>query len=430
MPKQIHLAAHFPGSHNHTVWSDPRSGSYIEFESFARLARDAERAKFDFFFLAEHLHLRHVNDQIFDLDVAGRPDSLALLAALSSVTERLGLVGTYNTTFNEPFELARQLATLDHVSAGRAAGNLVTTSRPPYSQNFRRGSFLSEPDGQHYERAKEFLGGMCQMWDAGAAEFVHHGKYFDIEGRFSVPTPPQGRPVIFSAGNSDQGREFAAATADVVFSAHGRFAVLQQFFADIKGRMAKYGRDKDQLKIMTTATFVLGDTDEEAKELANLVRRERVNPQYVKVMAELAWGRDLSGLDPDGPLPDIEPEPGDSGPRSRVTGVGRDPSATVRKWRELADAKNLSLREVVMEVSLGLAFVGSPRTVAAEIDRFVQSEACDGFILWPAVVPDGLDEFADKVVPLLVERGVFRAEYTGTTLREHLGLQPVRPGSN
>ncbi|MEO3849890.1 LLM class flavin-dependent oxidoreductase [Streptomyces sp. B8F3] len=426
MPKQIHLAAHFPGSNNHTVWSDSTSGSYIEFESFARFAHAAERAKFDFLFLAEHLRLRHVQGRIFDLDVTGRPDSLALFAALASVTERLGLVGTYNTTFNEPYELARQLATLDHLSNGRGAGNLVTTSRPPYGENFRRGHFISEPDGEHYERATEFLRIMCKMWDGGTGDFVHHGKYFDIEGTFSVPTPPQGRPVIVEAGNSDAGREFAAKTADVIFSAHGGFENGQLFFTDIKNRMAKYGREKHQLKIMAAATFILGDTDEEARELADLNRRERVNPEYARTLAELAWGRDLSGYDPDGPLPDIEPALVDSeAVKSRATGVGQDRSATVRRWRKLAEAKNLSLREVVMEVSLPAAFVGSPQTVASEINRFVQSDACDGFILWPAVLPDGLDEFADKVVPLLVERGVFRSEYTGTTLREHLGLEPV-----
>ncbi|MDT0443467.1 LLM class flavin-dependent oxidoreductase [Streptomyces johnsoniae] len=430
MPKQIHLAAHYPGSNNHTVWSDPSAGSYIEFESFARLARTAERGKFDFLFLAEHLRLRQVDGQIFELDVAGRPDSLALFSALSSVTKLLGLVGTYNTTFSEPFELARQLATLDHLSAGRAAGNLVTTARI-HGENFRRGNFISEQDGQHYERGKEFLRAMCQMWDGGAADFTHHGKYFDIEGTFSVPTPPQGRPVIMEAGNSDKGRDFAAATADAIFWRGGTFEAGQEFYADIKQRMAKYSRNKDQLKIMGASSFVLGDTDEEAKELNNLVRRQRVSPQYAITMAETAWGRDLSGYDPDGPLPDIEPELGDNGTtRPRAMIAGPDPTKTVRKWREVAKEKNLSLREMIMEVTLPAAFVGSPQTIASEINRFVQSDACDGFILWPPVVPDGLDEFVDKVVPLLVEQGVFRDEYTGTTLREHLGLQPVRPGSN
>lgn len=428
MPKQIHLAAHFPGSHNHTVWTDPRAGSFIEFESFRRLAGIAERAKFDFLFLAEHLGLRYVQDQIFELDVVGRPDSLTMVAALSSVTERLGFLGTYNTTFNEPFELARQLASLDHVSDGRAAGNLVTTSRPPFTENFRRGSFISEPDGQHYERAREFVDVMCRLWDGGVAGFAHHGTYFDIEGTFSVPTPPQGRPVIGGAGNSDKGREFAAAAVDVIVSPYGEFEAARQYLADVKGRMTKYGRERDQLKIMPAVSFVLGDTDEEARELARLERRERVNPQYARAMAEVAWGRDLSEYDPDGPVPDVEPEFGDSrDTRLRTKRAGRDPGKTVRQWRALAEAKNLSLREVVMETSLPTAFVGSPQTVAAEMDRYVQSDACDGFIVWPGILHDGLDDFADRVVPLLVERGVFRAEYEGATLREHLGLRPVRP---
>lgn len=425
MPKQIHLAAHFPGSNNHTVWADPHSGSYIDFESFVRFVRTAERAKFDFLFLAEHLILRKVHGEIFELDVTGRPDSFAVVAALASVTNRLGFVGTYNTTFNEPFELARKLATLDHLSSGRAAGNLVTTARPIFGENFRRGSFMA--NGNHYERGLEFVHVMHQLWDGGADEFVHHGKHFDIAGRFSVPTPPQGRPVIVEAGNSDEGREFAAATADVIVSRHGGFTDAKRFYGDVKRRLAKYGRDTEQLKIMPTVSFVLGDTDEEAREHSDLVRRQRVSPEYARVTAELAWGRDLSEYDPDGPLPDIEPEVDESQVgRRRSLVVGRDPAKTVREWRQLAETKKLSLRELIMEVTLPTSLVGKPQTVASEIDRFVQSDACDGFILWPAVVPDGLEEFVDKVVPLLVERGVFRAEYTAPTLREHLGLPPVR----
>src|SRR5690348_109405 len=238
MTKQIHLAAHFPGVNNTTVWSDPRSGSHIEFASFVKLAQTAERAKFDFFFLAEGLRLREQGGQIYDLDVVGRPDTFTVLAALAGVTERLGLAGTINSTFNEPYEVARQFASLDHLSAGRAAWNVVTSWDAFTGENFRRGGFLPEAD--RYSRAQQFLDTARELfdsWPEGAivadkergvflvdgtvGGFVHRDQHFDIAGRFNVPRSPQGRPVILQAGDSDAGREFAAATADAIFSRHG-----------------------------------------------------------------------------------------------------------------------------------------------------------------------------------------------------------------
>ncbi|HEY8985758.1 MAG TPA: LLM class flavin-dependent oxidoreductase, partial [Streptomyces sp.] len=233
--KQIHLAAHFPGVNNTTVWSDPRAGSHIEFSSFAHLAKTAERAKFDFLFLAEGLRLREQGGKIYDLDVVGRPDTFTVLAALAAVTDRLGLTGTINSTFNEPYEVARQFASLDHLSAGRAAWNVVTSWDAFTGENFRRGGFLPQED--RYSRAQEFLATAHELFDswqgdeiladqatgtflrdAKAGSFVHTGKHFDIHGRFNVPRSPQGRPVIFQAGDSDEGREFAAAEADAIFS--------------------------------------------------------------------------------------------------------------------------------------------------------------------------------------------------------------------
>ena len=238
MTKQIHLAAHFPGVNNTTVWSDPRSGSHIEFSSFAHLARTAERAKFDFLFLAEGLRLREQNGQIYDLDVVGRPDTFTVLAALAAVTDRLGLAGTINSTFNEPYEVARQFATLDHLSGGRAAWNVVTSWDAFTGENFRRGGFL--PQEARYERARTFLQTAWELFDswhgdeviadqasgaflasAKAGRFEHRDAHFNICGQFNVPRSPQGRPVIFQAGDSEAGREFAASSADAIFSRHG-----------------------------------------------------------------------------------------------------------------------------------------------------------------------------------------------------------------
>src|ERR1700740_1786904 len=228
--KQIHLAAHFPGVNNTTVWSDPAAGSHIEFDSFRRFAQTAERAKFDFLFLAEGLRLREQGGKIYDLDVVGRPDTFTVLAALAAVTEHLGLTGTINSTFNEPYEVALQCATLDHLSGGRAAWNVVTSWDAFTGENFRRGGYL--PRDQRYDRARAFLAATLQLFDswrggeiiadkesgvflAGpeAGSFTRSDGHFGISGQFNVPRSPQGRPVIFQAGDSEEGRAFAAECA-------------------------------------------------------------------------------------------------------------------------------------------------------------------------------------------------------------------------
>ncbi|MGC5361630.1 NtaA/DmoA family FMN-dependent monooxygenase [Streptomyces sp. DT24] len=441
--RQVHLAAQLPGIHNVTVWSDPRSGSQISIDSFIRLARTVERGKFDFFFLAEGLRLREHKGQVYDLDIAGRPENLTVLSALAAVTTHLGLAATVNATFNEPYEVARRFATLDHLSGGRSAWNVVTSYDAFTGENFRRGGFLDEAD--RYTRAVEFLATARELWDSwadddlvadaasgefvrsGAGRFAHHGEHFDITGRFTTPRGPQGHPVVIQSGESDAGREFAASEADVIFSKHNRIDVARDFYRDVKRRLSRYGRAPDDLKIMPTANAVVADTDEEAAAYAEEISRELVSPQTAIAHLEAVWGRDLSGYDPDGPLPDVEPE--DDAHFLKGHSVFREGRGeTARQWRELAEERNLSIRELVIEVGGRQTFVGSPRTVADAIDHFVRTEGADGFVLVPHLTPGGLDDVVDRVVPLLQEKGVFREDYTGTTLRDHLGLgTPERP---
>ncbi|MGP3937430.1 NtaA/DmoA family FMN-dependent monooxygenase [Nonomuraea sp. KM88] len=435
--RRIHLAAHFPGVNNTTVWADPRSGSQIDFASFAHLARTAERGKLDFFFLAEGLRLRELKGRIHDLDVVGRPESLTVLSALAAVTDRLGLAGTVNATFNEPYELARRLSTLDHLSEGRAAWNVVTTSDAFTGENFRRGGYLDRAD--RYRRAEEFVSLARELWDSWRPDAIaadpdtgtfvrpgaigtveHRGPFFTVGGRFTLPRSPQGRPVIIQAGDSGEGREFAAAHADVIFSPHGRLEDGKRFYADVKSRLARYGREPQQLKIMPGVTFALGDTEEEAAENAARIRRQQVGPQTAIAFLEQVWGRDMSAYDPEGPLPDVEPDLSEGVSRGRVP--IKDRAAVAAKWRALAGEKGLTIRELVIEVTGRQTFVGTPESVARQIDEHVQADAADGFILVPHLTPGGLDEFVDRVVPLLQERGAFRADYTGSTLREHLEL--------
>ncbi|MFF9770296.1 NtaA/DmoA family FMN-dependent monooxygenase [Streptomyces sp. NPDC014636] len=435
--KQMHLAAQLPGIHNVTVWSDPRSKSQIAFDSFLHLARTAERGRFDFFFLAEGLRPREHKGRLYDLDVVGRPENLTQLSALAAVTTRLGLAATVNATFNEPYEVARRLATLDHLSGGRSAWNVVTSFDAFTGENFRRGGFLAEAD--RYGRAAEFLATARELWDSwadgdvradaaagtfvrpGAGRFAHHGRHFDISGRFTTPRPPQGHPVIIQAGESGPGRDFAAAEADVVFSKYNRLDQARSFYRDVKARLPRHGRGPDELKILPTATVVVADSDAEAAAYADEITRAQVSPQTAIAHLEAVWGRDLSGHDPDGPLPDIEPEP-DSLMLKGHSLFRRDRAETARRWRSLAEQRGLSIRELVIEVTGGQTFVGAPHTVAAAMDHFVRTDGADGFVLVPHLTPGGLDDFVARVVPLLQDKGVFRQDYTGSTLRDHLGL--------
>ncbi|ANS64217.1 putative FMNH2-utilizing oxygenase [Streptomyces lincolnensis] len=428
MTRRMHLAAHFPGVNNTTVWADPRSRSQIEFSSFEHLARTAERGLFDFFFLAEGLRLREHKGRVHDLDVVGRPESLTVLNALAAVTDRLGLAATVNATFNEPYELARRLATSDHLSGGRAAWNVVTSSDAFTGENFRRGGYLDRAD--RYSRAAEFVATARELWDSWTPDgvprpFAHRGRHFDIAGEFGLPRSPQGHPVVIQAGDSDEGREFAASTADVVFTRHSSLEEGRAFSADVKRRLARYGRTPADLKIMPGVGVVLGDTAAEAREKAAVIRRQQTSPQTAILTLEQIWGVDLSSYDPDGPLPDIDPVAEPSLTRGRTR--RGDTVAIAEKWRALSREKGLSIRQTVIEAGGRQSFVGTPAAVAAEMEEFVRQDAADGFILVPHLTPGGLDEFVDQVVPLLQERGVFRTEYRGTTLRSHLGLsEPPR----
>lgn len=451
--RPMHLAAHLSAVDGTTVRTDtvrtstvrtgPRSGSRSpsDFASFERLARTAERGLFDFLLLDEGLRLPEQRGRIRDPDVVGRPEPLTVLNALATVTDRLGLAATADATFHEPYELARRLATLDHLSGGRAAWHVRTSSDARTGENFRRGGHLDRAD--RYTRAAEFVAAARELWDSWTPDgtprpFAHQGRHFDIAGEFTLPRCPQGHPVVVRAGDSEEGREFAASSADVLFSgrwAGGRPEAGRAFYADAKRRLAKYGRGPDDLKIMASAAVVLGDSAAEAHERAEEIRWQQVSPQTALLTLERIWGVDLSGHDPDGPLPDIDPVPDPRlgpVPDPRL-GPGRtrhgDRVATAEKWRALARERGLSIRQTVFEAGARQSFVGTPESVAAELAESVARDAADGFVLVPHPTPGGLDEFVDRVVPLLQERGAFRTAYEGATLRAHLGLaEPVWKG--
>ncbi|MCQ9367824.1 LLM class flavin-dependent oxidoreductase [Brevibacterium sp. 91QC2O2] len=430
--RQVHLAAHFPGVNNTTVWSDPAAGSNIEFDSFEHMARTAERGLFDFFFLAEGLRLREHKGRVFDLDTVGRPETVSILAALAQVTEHLGLAGTLSSTYNEPYDLARKLGTLDLVSGGRAAWNVVTSNDAFTGANFRRGGYLDYAD--RYRRAEDFISTARTLWESrvpaigpGDGSFSHRSEFFDIAGTFGLPPLPQGHPVVFQAGDSPAGRDFAAGSADVVFTRHTGIEAGAAFVADLRARAAGYGREPGSLKIFPGVTFAIGDTAAEAEERSRHIRYQQVSPAGAIAFLEQLWGRDLTAYDPDGPLPDVEPDVDPAAiTRGRVRHI-KDPRPTIAAWRELAAARHLSIRDLVVEVSARHSFVGTPATIAEQLDAYVQAGAADGFILVPHLTPGGLDEFVDRVVPELQNRGVYRDAYHGTTLRDNLGLPRFRP---
>ncbi|MGO1163146.1 LLM class flavin-dependent oxidoreductase [Brucella pseudogrignonensis] len=416
--KQVILGAQFPGVNNFTVWSDPAAGSQIEFSSFRHFAETIERGKFDFIFLAEGLRVREQKGKLHELDVAGRPNTLAILTALSSITEHVGLIGTLTTTFNEPYALARQLATFDILSGGRAGWNVVTSPGAFTGANFRRGDHL--PFKERYERAREFLDAARKIWAGG--DFVFKGKHFDIAGHSNLAPLPQGAPVIAQAGDSQEGRELAASHADVIYSRHGTLEAGQQFYRDVKQRLAHYGRSPDSLKILPGANFVLGDTQEDAQYKLRQIRLQQVSPKSAITFLEQVWNRDLSSYDPDGPLPELEPDV-----EHEQLALGRanrfdDRINTARTWRELAERDKLSIRDLIIKVTARQEFVGTPETIADEINTYVQADAADGFVFAPHLTPGGFDEFVEKVIPVLQEKGVYREDYSTHTLKGNLGL--------
>lgn len=419
--RPVHLVAHFPGVNSTTVWSDPRAGSQIDFSSFEHFARTAERGLFDYVFLAEGLRLREQKGRLHDLDVAGRPHTLTVLAALAAVTERIGLVGTLSSTFNEPAELARALGTLDALSGGRSGWNVVTSSDAFHGGNFRRGGYLDL--GERYERAAEVVQATKQLWAAaGTGEEVgFHGRQVDITAVPNTPASPQGHPVIVQAGDSPAGRDFAAAHAEVIFTRHAAGREGQEFYRDVKGRLARTGRDEDSLLILPGAGFVLGDTEAEARANADEIAHQQISGPTAVSLLEQVWGTDLSELDPDGPLPSFDPVDAKLR-RGQVRQFG-DPQATAAAWRAKAEREHLSAREVVIATTSRPAYIGTPHQVALALAEAVRDRVSDGFVLVPHLTPSGLDEFVDKVVPELQDLGAYRTAYPDQgTLRDILGL--------
>jgi alkanesulfonate monooxygenase len=428
--RQLHLGAFMRPVSIHTgAWRYPGAFPDANFNlsHMQRMVQTLERGKFDAFFMADHLAVLNMPIEALKRShTVTSFEPFTLLSALAVVTDRIGLIATASTTFDAPYHIARRFASLDHISGGRAGWNIVTTSNPDAALNFGLEDHMQH--GERYARAREFYDVVTGLWDSWADDaFIrdvesgiffdpdklhaikHRGRYLSVRGPLNIARPVQGWPVIVQAGASDAGRQLAAETAEVVFAAGSNLGGAQRLYADIKGRAERAGRDPDHLKILPGALVIVADTVEEAR-----ARRARLDSlvHYDSAIASLsiALGQDASGFDPDGPLPQI--------PETNASKSGRE------RVIELARRESLNVRQLAQRLGGygGLAFVGTPATIADEMEQWLLERASDGFNVMFPYVPHGLEDFVERVVPELQRRGLFRREYPGSTLRDTLGL--------
>jgi len=428
--KQLHLGAFMRPVSLHTgAWRYP--GAYpdanFNFQHIKSFAEKLEAAKFDAFFMADHLAVLNMPVEALKRShTVTSFEPFTLLSALASVTSRIGLVATASTTFDEPYHVARRFASLDHISGGRAGWNIVTTANPDAALNFGLETHVEH--GERYHRAREFYDVVTGLWDSFADDAftrdVESGQFFDparmhvldhkgeelsVRGPLNIARPPQGWPVIVQAGQSEPGRQLAAETAEVVFCSPRDLAAGQALYADIKQRMGMIGRNPDHLKILPAAFVVIGDSIEDARS-----KRAKLDSlvHFDSGIASLsmALGHDASAFDLDAPLPEIPDTNASKSGQAQALEMAREESLTVRQLAQRYGGYS------------GLAFVGTPQTVADEMAEWLTQEGSDGFNVVFPFLPQGLDDVVDRLVPELQRRGLFRTDYAGPTLRDHLGL--------
>ena len=429
-PNPLHLNAFLMSvGHHEASWRLPESDPYAGWSvrHYQDLARIAERGKLDSLFLAD--------SPVQQGDPGRRPtgklEPTVLLTALAAVTEHIGLIATASTSYNEPYNLARRFASLDHVSEGRAGWNIVTTAGADAARNF--GLDDVPLHSERYARAEEFVEVATKLWDSWADDAIvadkqaavhadaakvrqinHRGRFFRVDGPLNLPRSPQAYPLLVQAGSSPDGKQFAARFAEAVFTAQQTLEEAQGFYRDLKKRTAALGRDPAGIKILPGIVPVIGDTEEQARELAAELDR-LISPEYAKRQLAERFKLHPDELDLDKPLPaDLPSEDEIEGAKSRYTLIV-----------DLARRENLTVRQLIARLGGGRGhrtFTGTPVQVADAIEEWFDNGAADGFNIMPAVLPSGLVAFVDKVVPILQERGRFRTEYEGTTLRGHYGL--------
>jgi FMN-dependent oxidoreductase (nitrilotriacetate monooxygenase family) len=435
--RQLHLGVFtYPGGHHVAGWRHPAVNpqEILGYDYYRRMAVTAERGKFDLLFVGDMLAAREKDGRVIAQGALNNIDSISITSAVSGATERLGLVATLSTTYNEPYAIAERFAALDHVSGGRSGWNIITTANDDAAWNFSRKSHMEKT--LRYQRAKEFVDICKGLWDgwadnalvadAGSGVFVdgskvreldHQGQFFAVRGALDLPRPPQGWPVMVQAGGSSAGLEFAAMVAEVIFAAQGKREEAVRFRSRVRARMPAHRRDPDLLRVLPGLVPILGSTEQEALEKEKMLN-ELLHPAVGIWMLSEQMKFRLYDYPQDGPLPTAD-----------IRASGSDFTPRVVSLMERADREGLSVRECGIVVAARLSHVsvyGTPEQVADHMQLWLDEGACDGFNIMPAWFHDEFDLFVDEVVPLLQRRGLYRRDYEGTTLRDHLGL-PVPP---
>jgi FMN-dependent oxidoreductase (nitrilotriacetate monooxygenase family) len=436
MARHFHLNAFLMGvGHHEAAWRHPRTNAraVLDARHFQNLGRIAERGKLDSVFFADGLavgpRIARNTQAVFE--------PITLLTAIATATERIGLIATASTSYNEPYTLARAFASLDHISGGRAGWNIVTSAGADEAANFGLDGI---PEHRlRYERAQEFLDVALKLWDswepgsvvldAKAGLFAdpakvhpidHVGERFRVRGPLNSPRSPQGRPLLVQAGSSESGKEFAAKHAEAVFTAQRTLGEGQAFYTDLKRRLPKYGRARDDLKVLPGIVPFIGSTGAEAHALEQEFT-DLISPDYALRQLSTMVGVDLTEHALDAPLPPLPAEHEIQGNKSRYQLV-----------KDLAERERLTVRQLIARLGGGRGhrtLAGTPEQVADNLQQWFEAGAADGFNIMPPYLPGGLEDFVDHVVPLLQQRGLFRAEYEGRTLREHYGLPELGGGA-
>jgi FMN-dependent oxidoreductase (nitrilotriacetate monooxygenase family) len=438
-PKQMHLAAYYnPTGHHVASWRHPRAqvDAHINIRHYVEIARTAERAKFDLLFLADASATREAAMAALcrSVQFIAHFEPLTLLSALAMVTDRIGLVATASTSWMPPYQIARQFASLDHISAGRAGWNAVTSVYDDEARNFGHEQAYDHAD--RYDRAHEVIDIVLGLWDSWDDDaFVrdresglffdpekmhvlnHRSERYRVKGPLNVPRTPQGRPVVVQAGASDAGMELAARYAEAVFTPHLTSEAAKLYHDTVKARMLHHNRDPDHLKILPGLSVIVRPSAAEA-EADYQYLQSLIHPVVGReILSTMLGGIDLSPYPLDGPLPDPLPlQQASKGHFDSILAMAKRENLTIRQLGERvsgARGKNV--------------IKGSPREVADYMEDWFAQGACDGFTIMPPYIPGALDDFCDLVIPELQRRGLFRTEYEGATLRDHLGL--ARPES-
>lgn len=434
MPKrEMKLGAFLmiPG-HHVASWRHPEAdvNGVLNLSFYRELAQTAERGKFDMVFLADSLAARsnrHTEGRVVNATF----EPLTLLSALAAVTDRIGLTATVSTTYNEPFHVARKFASLDHLSQGRAGWNVVTSGSEIEALNFGKENHLQH--SLRYDRAKEFVDVVSGLWDTWDDDAVikdkdtglfsepgkiraldHNGDWFQVKGPLNISRPPQGYPVIIQAGASESGRDFAAQHAEAIFTAWQTLDEAKDFYSDIKGRLQQFGRSPEDVKIMPGVFPIIGRTEQEADELEAKLK-DLIHPSVGVALLSGLISYDLSPYPIDGPLPELPELSQINGQKSRFLLL-----------KDIADREGFTIRQLYQHIAGARghwSIKGTPVQIADQLESWFLGGAADGFNVMAPYLPGGLKDFVDLVVPELQRRGLFRKEYAGTTLRDHLGLK-------